>query len=252
MRTLAEAELIALFRSSVEDEWHPLWLLVGTTGMRIGEALALTRQHVNDDTVRIVRTIRAERGQGLVSVKPKTRKSNQILDLTVQCAKALKAHRVSQAEHRFKVRPFWTHQDFVFAIDDGSPAHRERVARAFKRALKRAEVRPIRVHDLRHTFATLQLEHGVNVRKISEVLGHSNIGITLATYSHVSKQMDREAVDRTEKMLGDTGLRAKWWAPSHILPVFWLSLASYPLCIRDELDPQSGFLARRRPSYRPE
>jgi integrase len=56
-----------------------------------------------------------------------------------------------------------------------------------------------------YTFATLQLEHGVNVKKISEVLGHSSIGITLSTYGHVTPQMDREAVTRMEAMLANGG-----------------------------------------------
>jgi integrase len=154
-------------------------------------SLALKWQYVGDDTVRIVRTIRAERGRGLVSVKPKTKNSNRTIELTMQGIRALKKQKASQAERRLGAGPVWQNDDFVFTNDDGSAIHRERVARAFTRALKRADVRPIRIHDLRHTFATLQLEQGVNVKKISEMLGHSNVGITLGIYSHVTKQMDR-------------------------------------------------------------
>jgi integrase len=205
MQTLSEQEFVRLLTTSVGDDWHPLWVLLGTTGMRLGEALALKWQYVGDDTVRIVRTIRAERGRGLVSVKPKTKNSNRTLELTMQGIRALKKQKASQAERRLGAGPLWQNDDFVFTNDDGSAIHRERVARAFKRALKQADVRPIRIHDLRHTFATLQLEQGVNVKKISEMLGHSNVGITLGIYSHVTKQMDREAVDRMEEMLSSAG-----------------------------------------------
>jgi integrase len=205
MQTLSEQELVRLLTTSVDDDWHPLWVLLGTTGMRLGEALALKWQYVGDDTVRIVRTIRAERGRGLVSVKPKTKNSNRTIELTMQGIRALKKQKASQAERRLGAGPVWQNDDFVFTNDDGSAIHRERVARAFTRALKRADVRPIRIHDLRHTFATLQLEQGVNVKKISEMLGHSNVGITLGIYSHVTKQMDREAVDRMEEMLSRAG-----------------------------------------------
>jgi integrase len=104
-----------------------------------------------------------------------------------------------------KLGPAWKDLGYVFANDDGSPIHRERVARAFAHALAAAKVRHVRLHDLRHTFATLQLENGVNVKKVSEMLGHSNIGITLGIYSHVTKQMDRDAVSRMEEMLASAG-----------------------------------------------
>ena len=167
--------------------------------------MALKWQYVGDDSIRIVQTIRAERGKGLVAVQPKTKKSNRTLELTSHAIRALKSQRASQAEWRLKAGPLWRDTDLVFTNDDGSPVHRERVARAFDQALKKAGIRHIRVHDLRHTFATLQLEMGVNVKKISEMLGHSNIGITLGTYSHVTKQMDREAIDRMEEMLTSSG-----------------------------------------------
>jgi integrase len=189
----------------MNTEWHALWVLLGTTGMRLGEALALRWQYANGDTVRIVRTIRAERGKGLIAVQPKTRASNRTLELTTQCIRALRAHRLAQAEQRLRLGPAWQDLGYVFTNHDGSPIYRERAARAFAHALVTAECPKVRPHDLRHTFATLQLEKGVNVKKVSEMLGHSNISITLATYSHVTKQMDREAVDRMEEMLANAG-----------------------------------------------
>lgn len=96
---------------------------------------------------------------------------------------------------------------------------------SFKRALKQAQVRAIRVHDLRHIFATLRLYQSINAKKISEMLGHSNVGITLAIYYHVTKQMDRKAVDRAQEWLISTGFRVKWWASDHSLPGFLASFS---------------------------
>jgi integrase len=208
VHTLSEVELMTLFRASAHTPlWHPMWVLLGTTGMRVGEALALRWRYVNDGTVCIVRTLDREPGTGAVLKEPKTAQARRTIDITPFCAATLKRHRAWQTEHqRFKAGSLWEDSDLVFTNEVGLAVYRERVQRQLVRALREAELPIIRTHDLRHTFATLMLEKGTPIHKVSQTLGHASITITLETYAHVTGQMDRDAVDRMDQILRTAGL----------------------------------------------
>jgi integrase len=94
-----------------------------------------------------------------------------------------------------KAGPDYRDQDLVFAEPDGSPIHPERFAKRFRVRVAQAGVPVIRFHDLRHTWATLALQAGVHPKVVQEVLGHSNIAITLGTYSHAIPSMQEQAAD---------------------------------------------------------
>jgi integrase len=83
----------------------------------------------------------------------------------------------------------------VFAAPDGQPLHPERFKRTFAQRVRAHGMRPLRLHDLRHTHATLALQQGVHPRVVQERLGHANVGITLGTYSHVNLAMDASAAE---------------------------------------------------------
>ena len=89
----------------------------------------------------------------------------------------------------------WQDHDLVFAKVDGTPIHPERLPREFDRRIERWALPRIRLHDLRHGWATMALEAGVNPKVVSERLGHAGIAITLDTYSHVSEPMQAGAAD---------------------------------------------------------
>ena len=86
--------------------------------------------------------------------------------------------------------------DLVFADITGMPAHPEHFSRRFERHVARSGLRQIRLHDLRHTWATLALEAGVHPKVVSERLGHSSIGVTLDLYSHASAPMLSDAAEK--------------------------------------------------------
>ena len=96
--------------------------------------------------------------------------------------------------------------DLVFTTDKGEPLHPERVSRLFRLASKKAVVPPIRLHDLRHTHATLALSAGVHPKIVSERLGHANIGITLDTYSHCLPALSEEAACRVAALVVSEGV----------------------------------------------
>ncbi len=90
---------------------------------------------------------------------------------------------------------------YVFAQPDGSPTHPHLISDAFKRLVKRSGLPRIRLHDLRHTHATLLLKAGVPIKVVSERLGHSTPAFTMATYQHVLPGMQRDAADTFASLL---------------------------------------------------
>ncbi len=117
---------------------------------------------------------------------------------------ALKDHRKRQLEERTRLVGLWQDQDLVFPNETGSLLNPSNLRnRSFKRIKARSGVREdLRFHDLQHTWATLLLSEGVNVKVVSEMLGHASITITLNTHSHVLPDMQDSAADAMEEALG--------------------------------------------------
>ena len=105
--------------------------------------------------------------------------------------------------------PGFTDRGFVFCLPDGRPYHPERVSTEFDRRVEKWGLQPrITLHGLRHTWATLALRAGVHPKVVQERLGHSTIGVTLNTYSHVSIGMQRDAAERVSGLIFGTSPRA--------------------------------------------
>ena len=97
----------------------------------------------------------------------------------------------------------WDHQDLVFCNTIGRPVEAQNlVRRSFKPLLERAGLPSIRFHDLRHTSATLLLGQNVHPKVVQERLGHSQVSVTMDTYSHVMPSMQRDAADKLDAMFG--------------------------------------------------
>lgn len=108
---------------------------------------------------------------------------------------ALREHQAAQREEAVALGSGWASLDLVFCQEDGSPLNPHRFTDAFDRHVKAAKLPRIRLHDLRHTWATLALQQGIHPKVVSEVLGHSTIAITLDTYSHAIPTMQETAVE---------------------------------------------------------
>jgi integrase len=121
----------------------------------------------------------------LILVEPKSVRSRRAIRMPALVVKALKAHRVRQLQERLAAGGHWTELDFVFPASLGTPMDTRNVTRAFKAVLTAANLPQIRVHDLRHTAASLLLAQGVAPRTIMEILGHSQISLTMDTYAHI-------------------------------------------------------------------
>ncbi len=97
----------------------------------------------------------------------------------------------------------------VFGKEDGTPYHPQRITQAFARKAKTAGLPPIRLHDVRHSYATAALEAGVPLKVVSERLGHSSYTITADLYTHVIERVDQDAADRTAAFILGSAKRAK-------------------------------------------
>lgn len=139
-----------------------------------------------------------------------TKATWRTISLLPACAASPKAHRAWQNEWRLQIGPDWHDRDAVFAAANGEWINPGNLSRHFTRivrtvnASREGDAKPlpmIRFRDLRHTHATLLLKEGVNVKVVSERLGHANISTTLDTYSHVLPSMQQEAADRIDAVL---------------------------------------------------
>ena len=124
--------------------------------------------------------------------------------LTQRAVAALKDHRKRQLEERMRLAGLWQDRDLIFPNETGSIFNPSNLRnRSFKRIKERSGVREdLCFHDLRHTCATLLLREGVNVKVVSEMLGHASITITLNIYAHVLPDMQDSAANAMEAALG--------------------------------------------------
>jgi integrase len=133
--------------------------------------------------------------------EPKSRRSRRVVALDGTTLDALQRHRRHQLEEKLALGPAYDDHDLVFARADGRPYEPDEFSREFDRKIKRLGVPRIRLHDLRHTWATLALQAGIHPKVVSERLGHSTIAITLDTYSHVTPSLQREAADQVAAVI---------------------------------------------------
>ncbi|MFL6971218.1 MAG: tyrosine-type recombinase/integrase [Xanthobacteraceae bacterium] len=188
-----------------KDALAPLWRLLAGEGMRRGEALGLRWQDINwqRGTAHIVQTVapdKSDRGKAVILERTKTAAGSRSVKLTADTLAALKAHKKRQAERQLAAAD-WRDHDLIVCTSFGTPVNPGNVSRSYAAILKRAGLRRIRVHDLRHTHATLLLLAGIPAKIVSERLGHASISITLDTYSHVLPDMQDEAADAFSRIL---------------------------------------------------
>lgn len=208
IQPLDSEESTAFLDAARGERLEALYVVAVHCGLREGELLALRWEDVDLEATKpallVRRTItRGEEGRGwVVGATTKSGKGRRVR-LTRQAA-ALKDHRKQQLEERMRLAGVWRDQGLVFPNETGAlfnPANLRN--RSFKRIKSRSGVREdLRFHDLRHTCATLLLSRGVNVKVVSEMLGHASITITLNTYAHVLPDMQDTAADAMEAAFG--------------------------------------------------
>ncbi|HYT10604.1 MAG TPA: tyrosine-type recombinase/integrase, partial [Mycobacteriales bacterium] len=194
MSTWTAGEVRAFLDHVGDHRLYAGFLLLATTGMRRGECLGLRWPDVDLVAARlsIVQTVIAVNHEIRVG-SPKTAKGRRTVALDPGTVAVLRAHRKRQLAERLLMGAGFTDHDLVFCRPDGGPLHPERFSRTFDREIAKTDLPRIRLHDLRHSWATLALSAGVHPKVVQERLGHAAIGITLDTYSHVTEGLHGDA-----------------------------------------------------------
>jgi len=206
MSTLTPDEVSIFLDSAKDTSYYVFFATLICTGLRRGELLALKWRNVDIDAglLAVVETA-YKLGNGEYVIKePKTPHSRRNVSLPPSLMGLLREYKADQELLRIQLGINLNNDDFVFIRPDGNPLNPNAVTLAFKRIIRKAGLKHIRLHDLRHTHATLMLKAGIHPKIVSERLGHSNIGITLDTYSHVLPGLQEAAAERFDKILDES------------------------------------------------
>lgn len=145
-------------------------------------------------------TITVIKGQVHRSETTKTDRA-RVIDLDAGTAAALRSWKAAQAAERLVLGAGYQDEGLVFTSHDGTPPNPNTVSRTFDRRVARHGLERIRLHDLRHTWATVALANGVHPKVVQERLGHSSITVTMDIYSHVMPAMHTDAADRVAALI---------------------------------------------------
>jgi integrase len=203
MTVWTPAELSTFLAAIEGNRNEALFRLMAMTGLRRGELVGLRWSDVELDRHRLTVNQAATVVGGVEAVDlPKTRLSRRVIDLDGDTATLLARHRARQLELYLRLGVTASASDRVFTNEIGDPIRPHSVGQAFGRLVTSAGVRLIRLHDLRHTHASHLLMAGINVKVVSERLGHASVSFTLDTYAHVMPGQQAEAAAAAAALLG--------------------------------------------------
>ena len=183
MKTLTADQLSAFFQEARDSGVYELYYLDLATGLRRGELLGLKWSDIDLEKgdLRVQRQIGRINGK-IIEMPLKTKNAYRTLPLSADAISVLMQQRRKTGN-----------SEWVFPSPSGGPVSPDSVLHMLHRVLKRAGLPKVRFHDLRHTFATLALQNGVDIKTVSGMLGHFSAGFTLDTYAHVTTSAKREA-----------------------------------------------------------
>jgi integrase len=174
-------------------------------GLREGEILGLRWEHLDLDKRLVhIRGSLQRIDKKLQVVGPKTKKSKRTLPIPENLVSSLRAHRTRQLEEKLQAGADWQETGLVFTSSKGTPLFARNVIRSFHRLLGKAKLRRRRFHDLRHSCATFLLAKNVPARVVMDILGHSNISLTMNTYSHVLPEMLTGATEAMNTFIAES------------------------------------------------
>jgi integrase len=201
MHPLNAAEVRGLIDATHKDELGPLWALAVGSGLRLGELLGLTWQDIDPAQLVVRRAMARAHDGGWELAEPKTSRSRRTVMLPAVAREALDRRRARQEADRQAAGTAWQDRaGMVFTDTVGRPLRPPDVSDEWRRTRRRHGL-TVRLHDLRHTFASLLLGAGAPLKVVSDALGHSTIAITADTYAHVTPELRREAADAMDRAL---------------------------------------------------
>ena len=202
-RGLSVQQAKAVMTAAADHRLSALYVLALYLGLRRGELLGLRWQDVDLDKAKLEVVYNLQRVSGALRlVPPKTEDSARTVPLPPECVEALLAHRQRQAAARAKAWPDWEDHGLVFPSRRGTPMEPDNLRRSWGLIRQAAGLGPTRVHDLRHTCVTLLLDLGAPPHVVREIVGHSDIEVTMTIYAHVSLEEKRKALAKLGEVLG--------------------------------------------------
>lgn len=193
-----------LLDSIAGHRFEGLFVTALTTGLRSGELRALRWEDVGLDA----HTLSVEAGLARIEgrwqrIPPKSNAGRRMVPLADRTVTALREHRIRQLTDRIAAGSEWigNEWDLVFVSEIGTPLDSSNVVHAYQRALEAAGLPRQRFHDARHSVATFWLAAGVPARVVADMLGHSQVSLTLNVYTHVLPTLRRDAADRLDAIL---------------------------------------------------
>jgi integrase len=207
MKYWTPGEMKRFLAATRDDRMAAVYRLALATGMRRGELCGLKwEEHIDLDAGTVaVRETRTRVRRGVVTGPPKTDRSRRTISLDAGTVAALRAWRKRQKEERLAAGSRWTDSGYVVTLPDGRPPKPERFSIWYRVAVRRAGLRPIPLHSLRHTYVTIANAQGTSLDVISLRVGHAKTSITSDIYSHVLPQKDKDAAEAIGIALDGSG-----------------------------------------------
>jgi integrase len=200
----------AFLAAAADHRLYALFATVLSLGLRLGEGLGIAWADIDLDTgrfnihqalQRIDKKLYPERA-GLQLVEPKGGYSNRVVTLPAVAVAAIRHHQAKQETDRVWSGSRWNNPwDLVFTSRNGRPLDERGVLREFQDVLTLAGLPKMRLHDLRHSAVAILIAQGVNIKAISELLGHSSVAFTLQVYGHLLEETRKETADRMDAAL---------------------------------------------------
>ena len=209
MKTLTDTQVQTLLLAARGTRKEVLYQLAVTTGLREGELLGLKWADVDWVTrhVKVQRQLQWLSGQGLVFNEPKSASGRRVIVVGSATIEKLRDHYQQQQWERLAAGDRWVENDLIFPTTIGTPSNWRSLVRSFKNLLQTSGLPNIRFHDLRHTAATLMLQQGIHPKVVQERLGHSQVSLTLNTYSHVLPNMQEDAAEKIDELILPVAIR---------------------------------------------
>lgn len=193
MKTISAEDLAAFLREAKATGVYEMYYVALATGLRRGELLGLKWEDVDwkQGLIRVRRQVARINGE-IVEAPLKTKNSYRVVSISQETMEVLKQQKAKSGDQ------------YVFPSPNGGPISPDSVNNMLHRVLERAGLPKVRFHDLRHTFATLALQNGVDIKTVSGMLGHYSAGFTLDTYAHVTTASQKEAANTMGSVLSCT------------------------------------------------
>lgn len=200
-----DVQTIALIKALEGEElkFRVIILLTIFTGLRRGEVLGLEWNDISfkNSSVSVRQASQYVPTIGIYTKDPKTETSNRVISIPESITKLLREYQRKQMEQRLKLGDKWILTNRVFVQFDGKPMHPDTITKWFRQFLEEKNLPHITFHGLRHTHATLLISQGLDVRTVSNRLGHAQTSTTLNIYAHSFARMDREASEKLDNLL---------------------------------------------------